>query len=438
MGRARAKSGLSRSAVVFHAWALQGGAWALTLAWATHAQGLPGTHAPAISTFDTRSSSVVFSYRESLTATTFRAFSYNANFTSTSGNFSAQFGAHYVQLKDAPGVRLLHGAGASGVGLFSIPLTGRYDNGVPKVAWVLYGGAVPTAAISGPRNFLTVPVTLGTGFSFSPAPFLTITPWFEVAPGFNVDTYIAPFDLNAFVEEQERKLREDVTIDDVINNQGEVALDVPDVEQVIQEAVDLRFSFKVAGRAGLQTTLHLGETFDFNLYGDVLTFGAFFDGAVAVQAGAALAFHWDDIVPAVLPAHRRLSGESCEAIEARYLMCPGSRRVQPLAQPTSTPRVVPGPVPNQPAAPRPKPAPQQTLSPDPAPPMTGTEPTDGAPAPEDPNSAPIPFAPTPPPPEAPAPAGPAPSQGTPPPSVEQMPPLKKGTPRLIRRSPYGG
>src|SRR5688500_13927763 len=95
---------------------LLGGAATLS---AAPARALPGTHPDPISTFDTRSSSVVLAYRNGVGFTgTSRVFSYNANFSSTSGNFSAQFGAHYFQLKQQPEEPMMHGAAASGVALF--------------------------------------------------------------------------------------------------------------------------------------------------------------------------------------------------------------------------------------------------------------------------------------------------------------------------------
>ena len=60
---------------------------------ACSAPALPGTHAPPISTYDTRASSIVFAYRHGASAEgPFNSFSYNANFSSTIGKLSAQFG----------------------------------------------------------------------------------------------------------------------------------------------------------------------------------------------------------------------------------------------------------------------------------------------------------------------------------------------------------
>lgn len=300
----------------------------------TAASGLPGAHVPAISTFDTRGSTVVVSYRESLTDATFRAVSYNANFSSTGGNFSAQFGAHYVQIRDIVGVDLAHGAGAGGVGLFQIPLGDRFDNGVPRVSLPLYVGAVPTVAVSGARNFFTAPMVFGMGISYAPAPFVTFTPWLEVSPSVNLDTYVDS---------------EGVEIEVVPRPDG--TFRTTPVDEALAEAVDTRFGVHVESRAGLMSTLHLGETWDFNVHGEYLTFGSLFGGAPVVQVGAGLGFHWDDVVPAVLPARRRLSEETCEDVAARFRACP---QYQDLLRPT--PAVAPLPAPAEPASPAPKPA----------------------------------------------------------------------------------
>ncbi|HEY3667426.1 MAG TPA: hypothetical protein VGL19_15570, partial [Polyangiaceae bacterium] len=99
------------------------------------ATALPGSHAPAISTYDTRASSIVLAYRHgSSDAGPFDTFSYNANFSSTSGKLSAQFGLHYVNFASQESASTAHGIGASGVALFVFPVAGRYDDGVPKAA----------------------------------------------------------------------------------------------------------------------------------------------------------------------------------------------------------------------------------------------------------------------------------------------------------------
>ncbi|MCS6760333.1 MAG: hypothetical protein MO852_16450, partial [Candidatus Devosia euplotis] len=149
------------------------------MSFAAPALARPGTHAPAISTWDTRASSVAFHAKLGfLPGGHFRNYSYNANFTSTSGNLSAQFGLHYLTLNRGPETdeqsgqetkrNTQHGASASATGLLSIPFTGRTDNGIPTAAIGIYFGAVPALLTSGNLNDLTIPLVLGLGVPYSP------------------------------------------------------------------------------------------------------------------------------------------------------------------------------------------------------------------------------------------------------------------------------
>src|SRR5690606_12827262 len=91
----------------------------------------PGAHPVLVSTTDVRSSSVVLTYRQGLGPLTPRTLSYNANFTATSGNFSAQFGAHVLQLKEVEEGTTMYGAAATGAAVMSFPLARRFGTGVP-------------------------------------------------------------------------------------------------------------------------------------------------------------------------------------------------------------------------------------------------------------------------------------------------------------------
>lgn len=385
-------------------------ALALVGAWSATAQGLPGTHPEAVSTFDTRGSTVVLAYREGfLFDGTSRQISYNANFTATTGNFSAQFGAHYLQLRVRPDDLMLHGAAASGTALFSVPLSRRHPNGVPVSALNFYIGAVPVAAVSGPENFLSVPLNLGVGYSYSPTPWLTLSPWFEAAPSLNLDTTISEFDFTTAV----RGSLDEIAADPEDPNSGQLTQD--DVNRVLQDSVDLRFSTHVALRAGLHALVHLGEHFDLNAYGNVTSFGTAFDGTLVAHAGLGLIFHWDSVVLEVLPAERRLRDESCEDIERRFMACPAYHRlVTPAALPTPEPQTEPqspeprspeprSPTPQSPEPPSPTPAaPQSPEPPPPAPPPPMPPPAVPA-DPEPPSSATFPGAPPAPPPPLPPP-----------------------------------
>jgi hypothetical protein len=273
-----------------------------------------GTHAPSVSTYDTRASSVVFAYRHGFSnAGSFNTFSYNANFTSTTGRLSAQFGIHYVNFKQAGYDTRAHGIGGGGVAVLEYPVAGRWEDGVPKVALALHLGGVPTAYISGERNFLTVPFVLGFGVPLSPHKMLTFTPWYELAISANVDTIVRP---------------EGVTIDDSsieFDPQTQTASLKPGaVEAALRQGVTIDVGVSVPMRAGLQGTVHLGRSADLDVYGMLSTLGGAFSGESVKTVGAALVVRWDDIVPAVLPK-AAAETESCEATERRFRACPNSR-----------------------------------------------------------------------------------------------------------------
>jgi len=363
---------------------VSGVAAVLVLCAAPAAQALPGTHAPAISTYDTRASSVVLAYRHgSGSGGPFNTFSYNANFTSTTGKLSAQFGIHYVNYAPSEGDSTAHGVGASGVGLFVFPVAGRYDDGVPKAALSFDVGVVPTAYISGQRNFLTLPLVLGFGVPLSPARQLTFTPWIEVAPSVNLDTVFRSADIKPDPNS--------VTIDP---KTGTVSLSQSAIEAAVKKGVTVDAGVSVPMRVGLETAIHLGESADFNIYTSLHTLGGGFSGSSVFTLGAGLVFRWDDIVPAVLPVERRLDREGCDAIEGRFRTCPNSRQwlspeqksrlapsdsapatapIPPAVGAPSAPAVPPSPA--VPAAPAAKPAPAPT----PAPTAPATAPAPAAP-----------------------------------------------------------
>src|SRR6185369_11596560 len=102
------------------------------------------------------------------------------------------FGIHYVNYLQKDVDTRAHGVGGSGVAVLEYPVAGRYDNGVPKVALAFHLGGVPTAYISGERNFLTLPFVFGFGVPLSPSKFVTFTPWYELAISANIDTIVRP------------------------------------------------------------------------------------------------------------------------------------------------------------------------------------------------------------------------------------------------------
>jgi hypothetical protein len=286
------------------------------LAWAT-----AGAHAPAVSTFDTRASSIVFAARSGLGSTPWRAFSYNANFASTSGNFAAQFGLHYLQVGQDG--KFLHGASLGGAGVFNIPLSKRFNNGVPLGALNIYAGAVPTAAASGPSNFISLPLTIGVGGTFSPTSWLSFTPWIEAAPSLSLETQIKQPDLNQLIPVQNDAVQIDpskLTAADLDKLQGQKLFTEDTVKDVIRDAVKTQITVRVPVRVGLMAALRLGESVSLNVDGGVIGQGSVFQRTIG-YVGGGLVIHWDDIVPAVLPPERRLQNEDCVAVEARHKVC---------------------------------------------------------------------------------------------------------------------
>ncbi|MES1177645.1 MAG: hypothetical protein ABUL62_25195 [Myxococcales bacterium] len=353
------------------------------------AQALPGTHPQAISTFDTRASSVVLSYRHGFSdAGPFNTFSYNANFTNTTGKLSAQFGLHYVNFTPKVNDEKAHGVAASGVALFVFPVSGRWEDGVPKAALSFYVGSVPTIYVSGERNYLTIPLTLGFGVPLSPHKAITFTPWFEIAPSANLDTIFKPADITASAG--------DVTItpDPTPDNPNNVKVTVNQsaLENAVKKGVTADLSFKVPVRAGLEAGIHVGPSTDFNLYTSLGSLGGGFSGSSVFSFGAGVVFRWDDIVPAVLPVERRLDREGCDAIEGRFRSCPNSREWLSPEQKARLP---------QSSAPAPATVP--VLAPEPSPGSATQKPAPLTPAPIHPTPPPS-LAPTAPAPTAPTPA----------------------------------
>jgi hypothetical protein len=313
-----------------------------------------GTHAAAVSTYDTRASSVVFGYRHGFSdAGSFNTFSYNANFTSTTGRLSAQFGIHYVNFKQASADARAHGVAGSGVAVLVFPIGGRYDDGVPKLAFALHLGGVPTAYISGERNFLTLPFVLGFGLPLSPSRFVTFTPWYELSLSTNVDTIVRP---------------EGVTIDSssvqIDPQTGTASLKPGAVENALRKGVTIDVGVSVPMRAGLELAFHLGKSVDLNLYGMFSTLGGAFSGDSVKTIGGALVVRWDDIVPAVLPKTEVIVRESCEATERRFRACPNSRYwLSPEQRGQTTPSGTPDSEPSRPVTPGAPAAPPASAAP---------------------------------------------------------------------------
>ncbi len=408
------------------------------------ARAKPGTHSVGVATWDTRASSVSLAglggWREDGTST---QLSYWANFTSTSGILSSQFGAHYVGLKE--GSRNFYGVSASGTAVFDWAVVRRYDNGIPRVGigWSL--GSAPAALIGGDFNYFTLPLVTGLGVPLSPVEFVTITPWGEIAPSLNLDTHFDPFSIDPL----------DYT--DLYNSQtGEIDFDAQTASSLFQDSVSLELGGGFSTRGGVTIEVHLGERTSLSLRGGVATVGDWAERDVLLYAGGGFLWRWDRIVPAVLPAWRRLADEDCEAVAERHRACTlrsspdapaaapapttlpppvgaGPSETQPVRPAPARPGAAPppigaGPSETQPWRPAPGTQPPAARPPSPRPPPPAASPPATPPPavpPRAPPVAPAPPSPAPPPaapPPAPAPPPAAPPAPPPPPAAPAPPP----------------
>src|ERR1051325_5181783 len=90
----------------------------------------PGTHPVVVGTWDARASSVVLEYRHGfMRGGGFNDVAYMANFSSTSGQLSAQFGLHYESFAPTHSDPTAHGLAGTATAVFALPLTSRLDNG---------------------------------------------------------------------------------------------------------------------------------------------------------------------------------------------------------------------------------------------------------------------------------------------------------------------
>ena len=372
------------------------GALALTaiVAEAPTAQARPNTHAPAISTWDSRASSVVAGLGQAMTgAGAFRYVSYSANFSSTSGVLSAQFGLHYMTLRDTEDGPTARGVSAGGVALFSFPLSGMFDNGVPRTSLAFYLGGVPTAIVSGELNFISIPLVLGVGLPYSPSRHFTLRPWLELAPSINFDTRIQA-----------------VATDQAIQSAMDGTLTQEEVEDLVEQGLDIHSETALGARAGLSASAHLSERVDFDVN---MLLGA--GRGAAFGLGAALVLRWDAMVGEF--GRRREANEDCAALAARY------HRSCPLRRPPAAGARGVTPAPAQ-RAPAPQGARVQPMAPSAQTPGPQTR---GASAPNPPSSVTAASKKTPPQPAAPAPT-PTPAA---PARADELPPLQAAPPRPL-------
>jgi hypothetical protein len=363
------------------------------LALAGTALARPNTHAPAISTWDTRASTVVLGIGRGVSGSgEFTRLSYNANFSSTTGLLSAQFGVHYLTYRDQKDSVLARGASAGGVAMFNFPIASRFSNGVPRSSFDVYVGGVPTALISGQLNFISVPMVLGAGLPVSPVPWLSIEPWVELSPGLNFDTRI-----------------QEISTAEAVQSAMDGTLTRAEVEDLVKQGLKITQETTLGKRAGLSVTGHLGERVDLSAH---FALGAGHSGSASL--GASLVVRWDSMVVGATasesspreaaaresdPAETEVPGV-CRQWQAGLRRCmatpPRRRAAQPLQAP-STPQPAgrrrPGakrspasaqPATAQPAAARPaavQPAPAARSPQKKSPPQPVTAPPSGAKAP---------------------------------------------------------
>lgn len=392
------------------------------------AMAKPGTHGRAVSTWDTTRSTVVFNYQHGilLGGGSSNMAGYNANFTSTTGRLSAQFGLQYVNLSPDDIPIPMHGAAGSVIALYAIPLGNRYENGMPKAALSFYGGAVPTIITNGEHNYITFPLTIGLGMEINPIKHLSIVPWFEGAPSFNLDTIIR-------YEEFQNRINEG-TIDDVYieydanGNVTDVQVDDGVVDDLVSDVIDYDFAAAFRIRAGLSVVLNLGSKIDLQINGSVAQMGSDFDAPPTVYIGTALAFAWDDPPLGILPEEERAKSLSCTAVSAKFSTCAEYRalidqiREEEEAKLKTQHQRKKEIIVHKEPAPQ-KTAPKKPLSPAGVGNTVPTSPTPATPPPpatgptETPTTAPIaPTTPTP------APATPAPAPSATPPAKPAIPP----------------
>jgi hypothetical protein len=278
------------------------------------AHSMAGTHGQAVSTWDTTLSTVALSFRDSVVGPHLLSASYHANFTSTTGKLSSQFGLHYLNYRPDPDTALAHGIGGTALAVYGVPVASRYDNGLPKAAFTFFLGAAPTVLSGSQISYMTFAVPLGLALPMSPSRHVSITPWVELAPSVNVDSVIGPYEVD------ERLLDES----------GEIPAELSpeQVKAIMAESVEYDVSAAARFRGGLELKFHLGDKVDLAFNGTVGHLGPKFSEGFAFFVGGSLVFAWDDPPVAVLPAEKRLELERCPAIYKRFKQCPYYKKLK--------------------------------------------------------------------------------------------------------------
>ena len=237
-----------------------------------------GASAPTVGTWDTRASSISASYLEGFFGGGHLRFaSYFTNFSSTTGRLSSQFGLHYVGYGE--GAATAHGMAGTITALYEIPSMPRRPSGIAPVAVAPYVGISPSGLISNDFVSFSLPAHFGIGVPVSPVDWLTITPWAEATIGLDVD-----LDVNR------------QAINDVSNGKTKAG------DAKFSDLIGLNNGLHLASRFGVNATFHLDNHFDIQLLGLMNWLSRPTDTSGFVfMSGGSLVWHWDDIVPAVLP-----------------------------------------------------------------------------------------------------------------------------------------
>lgn len=301
----------------------------------------PGTHPPIVSTWDTGASSVNATFTGGLFPGGHLHFaSYNSSFSSTSGKVSAQFGVHYVNYLAAQELPAANGGAGTAAFVFNAPLLGRHESGLPKLSLGFYLGIAPTLLIAGQYNYVWIPVAAGVAAPISPVPFLTIVPSFELAGGASFDTVVRAPEFKPS------------DIGTVIDPGGSIRFGQADIERLVADSIKYELQGSATMRGGVSASFHLGERIDLGTGVTLGNVGSLSAGKLAVFLGGTVQLHWDSVVPAVLPPNVRLERESCEDVEERWKLCPGSKRGIPQVPNAPPPEKASSPsAPSAPSAP---------------------------------------------------------------------------------------
>ncbi|MBN2525548.1 MAG: hypothetical protein JXR76_04080 [Deltaproteobacteria bacterium] len=387
----------------------------------------PGSHGWAVSTWDTTRSTIVFQYERGFLPEegSSSILGYNANFTSTTGRLSAQFGMQYMNLTPSGVTWTMHGGSGSVVALYGIPIGSRYSNGMPKAAFSFYGGAVPTIMSNGQFTYVNIPFVLGLGMEMNPIRHLSIVPWVEGAPSFSLDTVVRYEEFQSRIEDlfSAEELQDYVIIEynETTGVPENIMIDESVLDNLLNEVIEYEMQAAFRLRGGLSLVLNLGDRVDIQLNGTVAQIGSDFDAPPSWYVGTALVWAWDDTPLGILPEEARIKDVSCGTVQTKFESCAEYHklveriRAEEVAKlkdlknktivvheepklkrqkPDSPPPVVPPktPINSKEVAPQPTPVPPPATK-DPA--VTPEEPQTEAP--EEPPSAAAPPAPAPPP-----------------------------------------